>query len=426
MSSIVVVGSSWGDEGKGKITDFLSQKADIVVRYQGGNNAGHTIEFKGKQFKLHLIPSGIFSSEKVVLGNGMVINPKALVDEINYLQTNGVKTDNLIISNRAHVVLPYHIEIDRLQEELKGDKKVGTTIKGIGPAYTDKYSRTGIRMAEFIDEEIFADKLKYQLDEKNKILSEYGKPIISYEEVYNEYIQYAKLIATFVSDTSKYLDESYDLGKKVLFEGAQGIMLDIDHGTYPYVTSSNPSAGAATIGAGVGPTKINEVVAVAKAYSTRVGEGAFPTEIDGPIAQTIREVGREYGTTTGRARRIGWFDGVVVKHARRASGITSLSVNLLDVLTGLDTLKVCVGYKLKGNEIDYVPATIKDFEKCEPIFEELPGWEEDITSVQSYDDLPQNAKNYLNKIEEVVGCPISIISVGPDREQTMVLKEFYE
>ena len=406
VKTVVVVGTQWGDEGKGKITDYLAQQADIVARYQGGNNAGHTIEFKGQQFKLRLIPSGVFNSEKVILGNGMVINPESLLEEIAYLNEAGVSTDHIRISNRAHVIFPYHIELDGLQEELKGDQKVGTTKRGIGPCYADKYARIGIRIGELMDKEVFATRLKEQLEAKNEILAKYGKTTFAYDEVYE-------------------LDEAFNEGKKVLFEGAQGVMLDIDHGTYPFVTSSNPSAGAVTTGLGVGPTKIEEVIGVVKAYSTRVGEGAFPTEIEGETANRIREIGREYGTVTGRPRRIGWFDSVVVSHTRRVSGLTGISVNLLDVLSGIETLKICTAYELDGQVIKYVPSTIKEFERCVPVYEEMPGWEEDITGVTSFEELPVAAQNYLRRIEELVGAKVAIFSVGPDREQTILLKELF-
>ena len=423
--TVVVVGTQWGDEGKGKITDYLAQQADIVARYQGGNNAGHTIEFNGQQFKLRLIPSGIFNSEKVILGNGMVINPESLLEEIAYLNEGGISTDHIRISNRAHVIFPYHIELDGLQEELKGDQKVGTTKRGIGPCYTDKYARVGIRMGELMDKEVFATRLKEQLADKNEILAKYGKPTFSFEEIYTKYCEYADVIRPYVTDTSYELDEAFNEDKKVLFEGAQGVMLDIDHGTYPFVTSSNPSAGAVTTGLGVGPTKIEEVIGVVKAYSTRVGEGAFPTEIEGEIANRFREIGREYGTVTGRPRRIGWFDSVVVSHTRRVSGLTGISVNLLDVLSGLETLKICTAYELDGQVIKYVPSTIKEFERCTPVYEEMPGWQEDITGVTSFEELPVAAQNYLRRIEELIGAKVAIFSVGPDREQTILLKALF-
>ncbi|MCL1949995.1 MAG: adenylosuccinate synthase [Turicibacter sp.] len=423
--TVVVVGTQWGDEGKGKITDYLAQSADIVARYQGGNNAGHTIEFKGKQFKLRLIPSGVFSAEKVILGNGMVINPESLLEEMAYLNEEGVSTDHIRVSNRAHVIFPYHIEIDGLQEELKGDQKVGTTKRGIGPCYADKYARFGIRIGDMMDKETFAEILKENIEAKNRLLARHGKPTFNFEELLEKYSAYAKQISPYVTDTSYELDEAFKSGKKVLFEGAQGVMLDIDHGTYPFVTSSNPSAGAVTTGLGVGPTKIEEVIGVVKAYSTRVGEGAFPTEIEGPNADRIREIGREYGTVTGRPRRIGWFDSVVVSHTRRVSGLTGISINLLDVLSGIDTLKLCTAYELDGKEIKFVPSTIREFERCKPVYEEMPGWHEGITGVSSYEELPVAAQNYLRRIEELVGAPIAIFSVGPDRDQTILMKQLF-
>jgi len=423
--TVVVVGTQWGDEGKGKITDYLAQRADIVARYQGGNNAGHTIEFQGKQFKLRLIPSGIFSAEKVILGNGMVIDPASLLEEMNYLNEEGVSTEHIRVSNRAHVLFPYHIEIDGLQEELKGDQKVGTTKRGIGPCYADKYARFGIRIGEMLDKEIFAERLKENIEAKNRLLARHGKQTFDFTEIFEKFSGYAEQIRPYVTDTSYELDEAFNADKKVLFEGAQGVMLDIDHGTYPFVTSSNPSAGAVTTGLGVGPTKIQEVIGVVKAYSTRVGEGAFPTEIEGPTADRIRKIGREYGTVTGRARRIGWFDSVVVSHTRRVSGLTGISINLLDVLSGLETLKLCTAYELDGKEIKFVPSTIREFERCQPVYEEMPGWEEDITGVKSFEELPVQAQNYLRRIEELVGAPIAIFSVGPDRDQTILMKELF-
>ncbi len=423
--TVVVVGTQWGDEGKGKITEYLSSKANIVVRYQGGNNAGHTIVFKQEKFKLNLIPSGIFRAEKVYLGNGMVINPKALIEEMKVLNRKGIDTSSIRISNRAHVILPYHIELDCLQEELKADQKVGTTKKGIGPAYVDKYDRIGIRIGEFIDSEIFGEKLQINLAEKNKLFSLYNKPPLCFQEIYQEYLEYARILKPYVTDTSYELDEAYRLGKKILFEGAQGIMLDIDHGTYPFVTSSNPSAGAVSIGAGIGPNLIDEVVGVVKAYSTRVGEGAFPTELKDEIGDYIRDRGNEYGTVTGRPRRIGWFDGVIVSQSRRVSGLTGLSINLLDVLSGLKTLKLCVAYELAGEEIKYVPATIKEFSKCTPKYIEMPGWSEDITQIKQFSELPLNAQNYVKKIEEITKVPVVMVSVGPDREQTIIIKTIF-
>ncbi|KQL41502.1 adenylosuccinate synthetase [Bacillus sp. FJAT-25509] len=427
MSSVVVVGSQWGDEGKGKITDFLSQQAEVVARYQGGNNAGHTIVFNGEKYKLHLIPSGIFFSDKIcVVGNGMVVDPKALVQELAYLHDKGVSTDNLRISNRAHVILPYHLKQDELEEERKGDNKIGTTKKGIGPAYMDKAARVGIRMADLLDKEEFYEKLKRNLEEKNNLFEKmYDSNSLNIDDIFEEYYEFGQQIKKYVCDTSVVLNDAIDGGKRVLFEGAQGVMLDIDQGTYPFVTSSNPVAGGVTIGSGVGPTKINHVVGVCKAYTTRVGEGAFPTELFDEIGNTIREVGREYGTTTGRPRRVGWFDSVVVRHARRVSGITDLSLNSIDVLTGLETVKICVAYKFRGETITEFPASLKQLAECEPVYEELPGWTEDITGVKTLNELPVNARHYVERVSQLVGIPLSVFSVGPDRNQTNIVRNVY-
>lgn len=427
VPSVVVVGTQWGDEGKGKITDFLSEKAEVVARYQGGDNAGHTIVFQGKKYKLHLIPSGIFYEDKIcVIGNGMVVNPVALVKEINYLHDHGISTKNLRISNRAHVILPYHIKLDSVEEAKKGANKIGTTGKGIGPAYMDKAARIGIRIADLLDAEVFKEKLKRNLEEKNRLLEKvYNTEGFAFEEIYEQYLACAEVIRPYVTDTSVVLNEALDSGRRVLFEGAQGVMLDIDQGTYPFVTSSNPIAGGVCIGAGVGPTKINHVVGVAKAYTTRVGDGPFPTEIHDEIGERIREVGHEYGTTTGRPRRVGWFDSVVVRHARRVSGITDLAVNCLDVLTGIKTLKICTAYEYEGKVLEEFPASLKVLSRCRPIYEELPGWDEDISGVRSLDDLPVNARHYLERISQLSGVPLSIFSVGPDREQTNQVRGVY-
>lgn len=425
MKGVVVVGTQWGDEGKGKITDFLAEEADVIVRFQGGNNAGHTIKFDNKKFALHLIPSGIFRKDALnILANGMVINPKAALKELQMLKDGGVNEYNLAISDRAHVVMPYHIELDGLFEELKDDsKKVGTTKKGIGPTYTDKYSRIGIRMCEFIDEDLFRDKLQDNLNYYNKLFKLFGKEEMDVEQVFNEYKEYAKVIKPFVTDTSLLLNKKIDEDKKILFEGAQGALLCIDHGTYPFVTSSSPTAASVPQNTGISPKNITDVVGITKAYSTRVGSGYFATEFEDEVAKKIRDVGNEYGTTTGRPRRIGWIDTVVLRHTKRVSGLTGLSVMLLDVLTGLETLKICVAYKLNGEIIDYIPASIKDFERCEPVYVEVPGWEEDITKVTTFEELPENAKNYLNQIAELSGVDVAIFSVGPDRTQTVVLKD---
>ncbi|ARC48818.1 adenylosuccinate synthase [Streptococcus salivarius] len=427
MTSVVVVGTQWGDEGKGKITDFLSQDAEVIARYQGGDNAGHTIVIDGKKFKLHLIPSGIFFPEKIsVIGNGVVVNPKSLVKELEYLHAEGVSTESLRISDRAHVILPYHIKLDQLQEAAKGDNKIGTTNKGIGPAYMDKAARVGIRIADLLDKEIFANRLKTNLAEKNRLFSKmYEAEELSFDEIFEEYYAYGQQIKQYVTDTSVILNDALDAGKRVLFEGAQGVMLDIDQGTYPFVTSSNPVAGGVTIGSGVGPSKINKVAGVCKAYTSRVGDGPFPTELFDEVGERIREVGHEYGTTTGRPRRVGWFDSVVMRHSRRVSGITNLSLNCIDVLSGLDIVKICVAYDLDGERIDYYPASLEQLKRCKPIYEELPGWEEDITGCRSLDDLPENARNYVRRVGELVGVRISTFSVGPGREQTNILESVW-
>ncbi|MCM3513110.1 MULTISPECIES: adenylosuccinate synthase [Carnobacterium] len=427
MSSVVVVGTQWGDEGKGKITDFLSENAEVIARYQGGDNAGHTIQFDGVTFKLHLIPSGIFYKDKIsVIGNGVVVNPKALVKELAYLHERGITTDNLRISDRAHVILPYHIQLDQLQEDSKGDQKIGTTIKGIGPAYMDKAARVGIRIADLLDKDIFEERLRINLEEKNRsFVKMFDSTAIEFEDIFEEYYQYGQELKQYVCDTSVVLNDALDDGKRVLFEGAQGVMLDIDQGTYPFVTSSNPVAGGVTIGSGVGPSKIDKVVGVCKAYTSRVGDGPFPTELFDEVGQRIRDIGREYGTTTGRPRRIGWFDTVVMRHSKRVSGITNLSLNSIDVLSGLETVKICTAYERNGEEILHYPASLKELAECTPIYEELPGWSEDITECRTLAELPENARNYVHRISELVGVRISTFSVGPDREQTNILESVW-
>ena len=426
MKSCVVVGTQWGDEGKGKITDYLAQESDVVVRFQGGNNAGHTIKFDGKKFALHLIPSGIFNPKiSNIMANGMVINPKALIEELEVLNTQGVNDYRLFISDRAHVVMPYHMILDGAIEASLGDNKIGTTKKGIGPAYTDKASRHGIRICDFIDLETFKERLEFNLKIKNPILKMYGLEELDLETVYNEYADYAKVIKQYVCDTSLLLNGLLEDNKKVLFEGAQGVMLCLDHGTYPFVTSSSPTAASVPINTGISPSYVKTCLGITKAYSTRVGEGAFPSEFDDAIAHQIREVGNEYGTTTGRPRRIGWIDTVVLRHSRRVSGLTGLSVMLLDVLSGLEELKICTHYELDGEVIDYVPASIKDFKKCIPVYQTVKGWSEDITNVTTFEQLPEAAQEYLNTVSELVGVPINIFSVGPDRTQTILCKEVF-
>ncbi|WP_438497633.1 adenylosuccinate synthase [Paenibacillus sp. IHBB 3054] len=427
MSTVVVVGTQWGDEGKGKITDFLAESADVVARYQGGNNAGHTILIDGKKFKLSLIPSGVFYKEKTcVIGNGMVINPEALIQEINYIHENGFDTKNLVISDRAHVIMPYHMLLDALEEDRKGPNKIGTTRKGIGPAYMDKAARNGIRIADLMDAEEFELRLRQLMEEKNQVITQvYGAEALNVEEILVKYLEYAEVLRGYVTDTSVVLNDAIDTDSRVLFEGAQGVMLDIDQGTYPFVTSSNPSAGGVCIGSGVGPSKIKQVIGVAKAYTTRVGDGPFPTELNDATGDYIRETGHEYGTVTGRARRVGWFDSVVVRHARRVSGITGLSLNSLDVLSGLETVKICTGYKFRGEVITHYPASLKMLAECEAVYEELPGWSEDITGAKTLEDLPANTRRYVERVSELTGIPIAIFSVGRNREQTNQVLPIY-
>ena len=428
MSSVVIVGSQWGDEGKGKMTDYLSQDADVVVRSQGGNNAGHTIAFDGKKFALRLVPSGIFGKDKLaVIGNGVVINPPALLKELHYLQDNGIDISGLRISSRSHVTFPYHILLDKCQEEAKGDHKVGTTKNGIGPTYMDKVSRVGIRMCDLLEKDTFETKLRRNLAEKNELFTKlYHVDPINFDDIFESYYEYGQELKKYVTDTSRIVNDALDNGQRVLFEGAQGVMLDVDQGTYPYVTASNPIAGGVCTGVGVGPNKINTVVGICKAYSTRVGAGPFPTELTDEIGDRIRETGHEYGTVTGRPRRVGWFDSVAMRHARRGSGISCLSLNLLDVLTGLKTVKICKAYKLDGKEIDYYPASLKELDRCEPVYEELPGWDEDITGVKKFEDLPVNAQNYLKRVSELSEVPLATVSVGADRIQTIIVKNPWE
>ncbi|MEG0283955.1 MAG: adenylosuccinate synthase [Erysipelotrichales bacterium] len=426
-NNIVVVGTQWGDEGKGKITDYLGHGADVIVRFQGGNNAGHTIVFDNKKFALRLIPSGIFNQSKInVMGNGMVINPISFKEEVESLHKADVKTDNLYISDRAHITLPYHIALDKLYEELKGENKVGTTNNGIGPTYADKYSRFGIRVCDFINEDVFYEKLVRNVALHNVQFEKYDLPLFDAKEIFEEYKEYVKYLKPYVKDTSKLLDDLHQQNKKILFEGAQGALLDIEHGTYPYVTSSTPTAAGVAIGSGFGPNKIEKVLGIVKAYSTRVGEGCFVSHFEDEVAKGIRERGHEYGTVTGRERRIGWFDSVVINHTRRVSGLTDLSIMLLDVLSGIKELKICTKYILNGEEIDYIPALINDLEACQPVFETLPGWDEDITGCTSIDQLPENAKNYLKRIEQLTGVPVSVVSVGPDRTQTLLVEDLWK
>ena len=386
MSAFIVLGAQWGDEGKGKMTDYLAEEANVVVRYQGGNNAGHTVEVGEKQYKLHLIPSGILHDEKLnVIGNGVVVDPKAFFTEIDYLKEEGVKVtpEKLIVSDRAHVIMPYHKVLDKLKEKARGKNDIGTTGKGIGPCYTDKFERCGIRVCDLIDKEVFKEKLKDNIEMKNKyIVNVLGGEPLSFEEIYEEYSNYGEELKPFVKDTSVRVYNEIKEDKTVLFEGAQGMLLDIDYGTYPYVTSSNTTAGGVANGVGIGPNMITNAVGIAKAYTTRVGKGPFPTELEDETGEWIREKGHEYGVTTGRSRRCGWLDIVILKTSVRVSGLTSLAVTKIDTLAGLEKVKMCVGYKFNDEIIDYFPASLEDLAKCEPIYEEFDGWDESVANAR--------------------------------------------
>ena len=417
--NIAIIGAQWGDEGKGKVIDIYSKNADYIARYQGGNNAGHTVVIGKDSFVLHLIPSGILHKGKIcVIGNGVVVDPKALLEEIQMLESKGIQIESrLFISRDAHVIFPYHKKLDELREAKK--KKIGTTKKGIGPCYADKVARLGIRFVDLLNDEIFREKLQSNLDEKNAILSKiYNAEGFSFDDLYKEYTDYAKQLKKYICDTAVMLNTAIKGKKRILFEGAQGTLLDVDHGTYPYVTSSNSTAGGAATGTGVGPTKIDKVIGVVKAYTTRVGEGPFPTEFKKDLMDKIREKGREFGATTGRPRRCGWFDSVVVRHAVMVNGIDEIVVTKLDVLDCLDSLKVCTAYRFEGKLYKDFPSDSKVLSSCEPIYEELPGWKTDTTGITSYSGLPKNAKNYLKKMQKILDTKIVLISVGSDRNQT--------
>lgn len=423
--TLSIVGSQWGDEGKGKITDYFAQQADVIVRWAGGDNAGHTIVIKGIKYKLSIVPSGVFNKKSInVIGNGCVVNLRKLVSEINYLQEHGFDCKNLRISDRAHLIFPYHMKIDELQEEYRQKDLIGTTKKGIGPCYQDKAERIGIRLGDLFDEKGFLQKLENNLKFKNEVLTKvFNSEVFDPKLIWKEYLALFQQIKTLVTDTSILVDNAIHMHQKVLFGGAQGVMLDLDHGTYPFVTSSNPTAASIPVGVGIAPRYINNVLGIVKAYNTRVGTGPFPSEIFGEVETYIRETGREYGTVSGRARRIGWFDSILMKHSLRISGYTSMAIMLLDVLTTIKELKICIGYEYQGQQIDYVPSTIKEYEMCKPILITMPGWDEDISNVTIFEDLPNNAQQYLMKLEEIIGVPISLFSVGPDREQTILMNK---
>ena len=428
MSSLIVIGAQWGDEGKGKIVDYLAEKADMVVRYQGGNNAGHTVVAGGVEHKMHLIPSGIlYPGKTCIMGNGMVIDPKVLIEELDGLIAKGISPAGLKISSCAHLIMPWHRVLDELEEEARGAKKIGTTKRGIGPAYKDKVARTGIRVQTLMDAEEFAENVKYALIEKNAIIEKiYGGQPLDAEAITAEYLEYAKRIRQYVCDTSVAVNKALDSKKGVLFEGAQGTLLDIDHGTYPFVTSSNTVSGGVCAGVGVGPMRIEGVLGVIKAYVTRVGEGPFPTELLDATGDQLRKQGAEFGTTTGRPRRCGWFDAVIAKTSARLSGIDSVAITKLDVLTGLDTIKICTAYELDGKLVTDVPTSLKELARCKPVYEEMPGWTEDLSQVLSLDDMPKNAMAYLNRIIELSGVALGMVAVGPGREQTIEIWRYFE
>ena len=427
MSTVAIVGSQWGDEGKGKVIDYLARKADVVVRAQGGNNAGHTLVVENKKYALHLIPSGILNPETInVIGNGVVFDPKGFLDELEMLKKDNICTDNIKISDRAHVIFPYHKKIDELSEAARGNDSIGTTKKGIGPCYTDKTERSGLRICDLIDEEVLKLKLKEQINKKNEIIKNiYGEEGFDFEAVYSEYMGYAKEIMKYVDDTSVIVYDAIKAGKKVLFEGAQGTLLDLDLGTYPYVTSSHPTSGGFCVGAGVGPNMVEDVLGIVKAYTTRVGKGPFVTELEDEIGDKIRTQGNEFGTTTGRPRRCGWFDAVVVRYAARVNGLTYLSLMLLDVLTGFEKIKICTGYKYKDKILKDFPASLHMLDECEPVYEEMEGWMEDISGATSFEELPENTQKYVNRIEELIGVKVGIISIGPKRTQTILKHELF-
>lgn len=428
MSTVVVIGAQWGDEGKGKVTDFLAEKADMVVRYMGGNNAGHTVVVEDREFKMHLIPSGILYPDKMcIIGSGVVVDPAVLIKELESLEKQGISTANLRISQRAHVIFPYHQKLDQVEEERKGNNKIGTTCRGIGPAYTDKSARVGIRVIDLLDTEEFPALLEANMKSKNQILTEvYGGKSLDYDEVLNDFKGYAEALRKYVCDTSILVNDAVQQGHNILFEGAQGTLLDLDHGTYPYVTSSHPTAAAACLGAGIGPTRIGRVIGVAKAYTTRVGEGPFPTELNDDTGAFIRKQGGEYGTTTGRPRRCGWFDGVVGRYAVRINGLDYLAITKLDVLSGLETVRICTGYNYRGEVINEFPASLKVLNECVPVYEDFPGWSEDITKARKLEDLPVQARRYLDRISEISGAPIALIGVGSRRAQTILTADLYK
>ena len=425
MPAIVLLGAQWGDEGKGKATDILGDRVDYVVRYQGGNNAGHTVVIGDQKYALHLLPSGILSPNVIpVIGNGVVIDPAVLLDEIKGLNERGIDTSKLVISSNAHLITPYHRTIDKVSERFLGKAKIGTTGRGIGPAYADKISRIGIRVQDLFDESILQKKIEGALKDKNQVLTKvFNRKDMQVSEILEEYLGYAEILRPYIADTALLLNQALENGKTVLLEGSQGTLLDVDHGTYPFVTSSNPTAGGACTGSGIGPTKIERVIGIVKAYTTRVGSGPFPTELENEDGEKLRTIGHEYGTTTGRNRRCGWYDAPIARFAVRINGLTDFFLTKLDVLTGWEKIPVCVAYEIDGKRVEEVPSSQTDFHHAIPIYEYLPGWNEDISKARSLAELPKNARDYIAFLEEISGAPMSAIGVGPGRDETIVTRD---
>lgn len=425
MANVIVIGAQWGDEGKGKITDLLSRSADVVVRYQGGVNAGHTIVVKGQTFKLHLIPSGIlYPNTDCIIGCGTVIDPQILIAELDQLKELSISTDHLLISETAHVTMPYHRMIDQASEERRGSHKIGTTGRGIGPTYADKSERTGIRVLDLMNPDELREQLEWTINYKNVILEKlYNLPPLDAQEVIEEYLGYAERLRPYVIDTSLKISDAIQRRRNILFEGAQGTLLDLDHGTYPYVTSSNPVAGGACVGTGVGPTMIDRVIGVSKAYTTRVGEGPFPTELDGELGEMLCDRGAEFGTTTGRKRRCGWFDAVIGRYAVRINGMDCMALTKLDVLDELEEIQVCVAYDIDGQRSEHFPTSSRQFARCRPIYKTLPGWKVSTTDCRTLEDLPPQALDYLKFLAELMEVPIAIVSLGASRDQTIIVED---
>jgi adenylosuccinate synthase len=430
MANVVIVGAQWGDEGKGKVVDIYTEFADDVVRFQGGNNAGHTLVVGDEKVVLHLIPSGILhEGKRCIIGNGVVLDPEVFIAEVNKLKANGHLVDDscLLLSESLHIIMPYHKRIDIAREAKSGERKIGTTGRGIGPCYEDKIGRRGVRLMDLLDKDRFARKLNENLEEKNFILEKMlGEQPFTFEEIFGQYMGYAEILRKYAADTSMILHNDIKAGKKLLFEGAQGTLLDIDHGTYPFVTSSSTCAGGACTGSGVGPTAIQGIIGISKAYITRVGSGPFPTELDDDNGERLRKAGHEFGSTTGRPRRCGWFDALVVKYAVRVNGLSGIALTKLDVLSGFDTIKICTGYEYDGGVVDELPASLEMFTKCRPVYEEMPGWSDDLQGIKKLSDLPVTAQNYIKRLEELVGCRIVLVSVGARRDETLILENPFQ